>query len=847
MAERDDDNLGEMMDLPDEKSDVEDTDDGGALVTIDESPTRAESEFYANLAETMPSYELANLGSTLCDIIEKDKEARKRRDEQYEEGIRRTGLGDDAPGGASFTGASKVVHPMLTQACVDFAARVMKEMFPPDGPAREKIVGEPTLDKVEKAGRITKYTNWQLTEQMPEFRAELEQLVTQLPLGGGQYLKMTWDGNRKRPMPMFVPIDDVYLPFAATNFYTAERKTHVQYITRIEYEKRVLAGDYLDVDLRVDPQPPEESKAQRANDKIEGRQSDGYNVDGLRTIYECYVIQDLDNGDGIAPYVVSIDKNTQRILSIYRNWEEDDETKDEMQWLVEFPFVPWRGAYPIGLIHMIGGLSAGATGALRALLDSAHINNFPGLLKLKSGAGGQTDRVDPTEVKEIEGTFGQDDIRKVLMAMPYNPPSPVLFQLLGFLVDASQNVVRTTFEEFADSNANTPVGTTLARLEQGMVVFSAIHARMHDAMARVLKLLFRLNRTYLEEAQVVDETGELLVKRSDFEGPMNVIPVSDPNIFSEAQRFAQIQAVMQRAKEMPQLYDLRKVEEMFLVRLKIPQGKELLLPKQQPLELNAVNENIAATMKRPIVAFPEQDHLAHLQVHLDFVTNPMFGGNRVIGPQCVPLLLDHIKEHMVLWYANQIFNEASDAAQVDIGEIQKGATTEEKKSLDQMLAATSQVVSKQAEETFSSIPQIIQTAIETLQAMMPPPQMPADPRVEVMKQQVEAQAAKDQADAQYKQTKLQQDAQIKAQEAQMRSQEKMQDIQARLAMLQEELKKEMMRQEAEDRRVQAQIQARLEMNESDNQTAKQLAALEVATGERIGVSTGTGINPNPRS
>jgi hypothetical protein len=558
------------------------------------------------------------------------------------------------------------------------------------------------------------------------------------------------------------------------------------------------------------------------------------------------VIQDLDNGDGIAPYVVSIDKNTQRILSIYRNWEEDDETKDEMQWLVEVPFVPWRGAYPIGLIHMIGGLSAGATGALRALLDSAHINNFPGLLKLKSGAGGQTDRVDPTEVKEIEGTFGQDDIRKVLMAMPYNPPSPVLFQLLGFLVDASQNVVRTTFEEFADSNANTPVGTTLARLEQGMVVFSAIHARMHDAMARVLKLLFRLNRTYLEEAQVVDETGELMVKRSDFEGPMNVIPVSDPNIFSEAQRFAQIQAVMQRAKEMPQLYDLRKVEEMFLVRLKIPQGKELLLPKQQPLELNAVNENIAATMKRPIVAFPEQDHLAHLQVHLDFITNPMFGGNRVIGPQCVPLLLDHVKEHMVLWYANQIFNEASDAAQVDIGEIQKGATTEEKKSLDKMLAATSQVVSQQAEETFSSIPAIIQTAIETLQSMMPPPQMPNDPRVEVMKQQVEAQAAKDQADAQYKQTKMQQDAQIKAQEMQTRSQEKMQDLQTRMAVLQEELKKEMMRQEAEDRRTQAEIQARLEMNESDNQTAKQLAALEVATGERIAVSTGTGINPTPR-
>lgn len=844
MAERDEE-LGEMIDLPDPDNDVEDTEDGGAMVTLDESPTPAESEFYANLAETMPPIQLSGLGSSLCDLIEKDKEARKRRDEQYEEGLRRTGLGDDAPGGASFTGASKVVHPMLTQACVDFAARVMKELFPPDGPAKEKIVGEPTLDKVEKAQRITRYLNWQMTEQMPEFRAELEQLSTQLPLGGGQYLKITWDQNRKKPMPMFVPIDDVYLPFAATNFYTAERKTHVQYLTKIEYQKRIEAGMYLDVDLAVDPLPPEESKASKANDKIEGRSADTYNVDGLRTVFECYIVMDLDNKDGLAPYIISIDKSTQRVLSIYRNWEEEDETKQEMYWMVEFPFVPWRGAYPIGLIHMIGGLSAAATGALRALLDSAHINNFPGLLKLKSGAGGQTDRVDPTEVKEIEGSFGQDDIRKVLMAMPYNPPSPVLYQLLGFLVDSSQSVVRTTFEELADSNVNTPVGTTLARLEQGMVVFSAIHARMHDAMARVLRLLFRLNKTYLEETEVIDETGELLVKRSDFEGPMNVVPVSDPNIFSEAQRFAQVQAVMQRAQAMPQLYDLRKVEEMFLERLKIPQGKELLLPKQQPLELNAVNENIAATMRRPIVAFPEQDHLAHLQVHLDFVTSPMFGGNRIIGSAALPILLDHIKEHMVLWYANQVFEEASDAAQVDIGEIQKDATTEEKKSLDQVLAATSQVVTKQADEAFSSLPQIIEQAIQTLQQFAPPP--PPDPRIGVMQKQVEAQQAKDQADAQFKQQKLQSDTQAKAMEIQAKSQERLQAIQQRMAELQEEFKKELMRQEAEDRRTQAQIQARLEMNESDNQTAKQLAALEVATGERIGVSTGTGINPNPRA
>jgi hypothetical protein len=835
---------GEMYEVPDDST-VRDTEDGGAMVTLDDSPTPAESEFYANLAETMPTWELSELGSELCDILEKDKEARKKRDEQYEEGLRRTGLGDDAPGGASFTGASKVVHPMLTQACVDFSARAMKELFPANGPAKDSIIGEPTLEKQEKAERVTKYMNYQMTKQMSEFRSELEQLSTQLPLGGGQYLKMNWDTNKKRPVSQFVAIDDIYLPFAATNFYSAERKTHVQYITRIEYQKRVESGMYMDVDLMASPLPPDESKAETANNKIEGRTADSYNVDGLRTVFECYIIHDFKDEYGLAPYIISIDKATQNILSIYRNWEEDDETKQEMVWIVEFPFVPWRGAYPIGLTHMIGGLSAAATGALRALLDSAHINNFPGLLKLKSGTGGQTDRVDPTEVKEIEGSFGQDDIRKMLMPMPYNPPSAVLFSLLGFLVDAGQSVVRTTFEELADSNANTPVGTTLARLEQGMTVFSAIHARLHDSMGRVLQVLFRLNKTYLDEEEVFDEAGELLVRRADFEGPMNVVPVSDPNIFSEAQRFAQVQAVMQRSKEMPQLYDLRKVEEMFLERLKVPQGKDLLLPAPKPLELNAVNENIAATMRRPIVAFPEQDHLAHLQVHLDFLTNPMFGGNRVIGPAFIPMMLDHIKEHMVLWYASQIYHEASDAAQVDIGEIQKDATTEEKQSLDKLLATTSQVVTKQSQETFSQIPQIIEQTIQALQQMQPPP--PQDPTIQVAEKQLENQAQKNEADAQFKQQKLQTDAQIKAQEAQERVQDRMASMQERMTELQEEFKKEVMRQQAEDQRTQAEIQARLTMNESDNQTAKQLAALEVATGERIGVSTGTGINPNPRS
>jgi hypothetical protein len=436
---------GENVDFEDtDETDVEDTEDGGAIVRLqDEAESQQNAEHFANIIEEVDQGELAMAINELIDKITNDKEAREKRDKQYEEGIRRTGLGDDAPGGAQFTGANKVVHPMLVEACVDFSARVMKEIFPANGPVKSKIVGEKDQDKVEKADRKTDFMNWQLTEQMVEFRGELEQLSTQLPLGGGQYMKFMWNPLYKRPMAEFVPIDDIYLPFAATNFYTAERKTHVQYITKFEYNRRVKSGMYIDVDLGV-PTDPEFSKASQANDKIEGRKDLSYNEDGLRTIFEIYTY--LDFGDGPEPYILSVDKSTEKGLSLYRNWEPEDEQRKELEWIVEFAFVPWRGAYPIGLTHMIGGLSGAATGALRALLDSAHIQNVPTLLKLKGGPGGQTLNVQPTEVVEMEGGALIDDVRKLAMPLPFNGPSPVLMQLLGFLVDTGKGVVQTTSE-----------------------------------------------------------------------------------------------------------------------------------------------------------------------------------------------------------------------------------------------------------------------------------------------------------------------------------------------------------------------------------------------------------------
>ena len=863
----DDDDLpeAEVVDLGEaDDEDVIDTPDGGAIVRLDDDDMEPRSDdFLANLAETMPESELQTLAQSYLDLIGKDKEARKKRDEQYEEGLRRTGLGDDAPGGAQFNGATKVVHPMLTEACVDFAARAIKELFPPQGPVKDLIPGEVTADKVKKAKRKTTFMNWQLTVQSSEFRAELEQLLTQVPLGGAQYMKVTWKEDRNRPEFLFVAIDDLYLPFAATNFYTAQRKTHVQYLTAVDYQRRVKSGMYRDVDLGPVSMEPEYSVAEKANNKIEGREETSYNEDGLRTVYEVYTIAAIEDDEAL-PYIISIDKPSGKVLSIYRNWDELDEAQEELQWFVEFPFVPWRGAYPIGLPHMVGGLAAAATGALRALLDSAHISNSQTMLKLKGGSkGGQSLEIQPTQVMEIEGGMAADDIRKLIMPLPYNQPSPVLFSLLGFLVDAGKGVIRTSMEDIADGNANAPVGTTLAKIEQGMVVFSAIHARLHNSMAKLLTILHRLNAMYLDDEETDAELGEELATRADFEGPLDVVPVSDPNIFSEAQRFAQVQAVAQRAAALPQLYNLRKVEERILDTLKIPNAKELLNPALEPKERNAVNENVAATMGQPIVVFPEQDHIAHLKTHLAYMLSPALGMNPLIAPTYLPMMLNHIKDHLASWYAYSVFELGTEATGEDIGDVLKAIKDpDDKRAFDAMLAEASQTVVQQAGNVFASLPPVIQQAQQVMQSLAPQP--PMDPNTQAAMEQLKLQAQQiqqraqsdaqrmqldaaktqqqaqsDQAKLQMDQAKLQQQAQIdqaKLQMAQAKMQLDAQQEQARLVG-------DMQVEQQENQRKQAEMQVRQAMNTQDNLTAMELAKLEVETGERFGVSTGTGINP----
>jgi hypothetical protein len=764
------------VELPDLSTEVQEMPDGSAVVTMEDIEGPEESpDFYSNLAESMSPSEMGEIAMRYIDLLENDKEARKERDKKYEEGLKRTGMGNDAPGGATFAGASKVVHPAMAEGCVDFAARAMKELFPPDGPVRTKILGKVDEEKTERAERKRDYMNWQITEQIEEFRDEQEQLLTQLPLGGSQYFKIWYDDNKKRPCVEFLPIDRVILPFAATNFYTAQRAADVNEITQWEFKRRVKSGMYRDIDFIRATEEVEPTAAQKANQKIEGKKWQD-NDDGLRKVFHIYTWLELDDDkfakSESAPYILMIDELSTEVVGLYRNWEEQDETMTKLDWIVEFKFIPWRGVYAIGLPHLIGGISAALTGSLRALLDSAHINNAATMLKLKGAKmSGQSQQVDVTQVAEIEAAPGVDDIRKIAMPMPFNPPSPVLFQLLGFLDTAAKGVVSTAEEKIADANSNMPVGTTQALIEQGAVVFSAIHARLHDSQARVLKILGRLNRWHLDEQRKGEVVADLEISRQDFATNTDVVPVSDPHIFSETQRMAQMQAVMQLMQGNPDVFNKKKVIERFLKQLKVPAINELMIDVPAPEMRTIADENAAMSIGQPSYAYIQQDHIAHIQGHLQFANDPAYGSNPFFAPQFTPHAIEHIKQHMTLWYLNRMNGYV---AQSRGG---KPVTNYEDVKLtgiiDQVFAAVGQHVSLDTSEVFQQIMPQLQALMQRAQQMQKPPVLPPD-----------AQVVKDtsMAETQRKQQKDQSDAQLAAQKLQAEQQEHQMDIQAKIAI-----------------------------------------------------------------
>ena len=769
----------------DVEEEVIELDDGSVVVNFmpTKSPQEA-PEFYQNLAEVFDEGDLQTLAIEYLDLIDVDKEARKERDKQYEDGLRRTGLGKDAPGGATFNGASKVVHPVMAESCVDFAASSAKELLPPDGLVKSNIKGEADRLKQETADRKVDFLNWQLTEQVPEYRDEMEQLLTQLPLGGSQFLKWRFDSEQMRPTCEWVPIDNIYLPYSSTNFYTAQRITEVQDITEDTFLQRIEQGIYIDINTTYtsDAALNDQTQSEKANNKIEGKSEPSKNVDGLRRVYEitCFMrMEDDSETEGRrAPYIMTIDETTSKVIGLYRNWECNDEKLTKLDWYVEFKFIPWRGAYAIGLPHLIGGLSAALTGALRALMDSAHISNSQTMLKLKGGRiGGQSDRIEPTQVVEIEGAPGVDDVRKLAMPLPFNQPSSVLFNLLGWLTDAAKGVVTTAEEKIGEANNNMPVGTTQALIEQGAKVFSSIHARLHRSQAKSLAIISRINHWYLDD---MDNQSGTEIRVRDFASNNDVRPVSDPNIFSESQRLAQNQALLQMASSAPPgMFDIRSVYRRIMNQLKIPAIDEVLPNPLGASESNPALENVSMTMGRPAAAYPDQDHLAHIKIHLEYAENPAYGGNPVIGPAFAPHALEHLKQHLTLYYLQSMRSYVAQAAggkdTLDLHQ-EKPLTLE----AQQALALASTMVDQDSKEDLGKYVQQIQGLAQKVQQANQQQQQAAaesDPTAQVI---LKTQMAETQRKMQESQARMQLETQKDSQEYQI----KIAQLQQKVAELQ---------------------------------------------------------------
>lgn len=658
------------------------------------------ANFNANLALTMEARELDSIGRDLCELIEQDIEDRERRDKQYKEALQRTGMDMDSqtPGGAEFEGASKVVHPMLSTSCVEFAARAIKELFPPSGPVKTTLVGDvtqlpnpmgvgamaPGVDqngmsapagsglpsgpilpgamaqplpydqKLQQAEQKRDFLNWQLMDGIPEYRSELEQLLTQLPLGGSQYLKIYYDPSYARIRVEFVPIDEFILPYSASNLLTALRATHIQRITEEVFESRVKSGLYADTDIgSTSNTPPERTQAGKQSERIEGKSSSD-NEDGLREVFECHACLELE--DGLKPYIVALDRDSKEVLAIYRNWDVNDPTFQRIEWFVEFVFIPWRGAVGVGLPHLIGGLSTAATGALRALLDAAMIANFPAAVKLKSprGTGGNI-QLNATGISELDAPAGVDDVRKAIMGLPFNQPSPVLFQLLEWLTERANNVVATTAEKLEQVGDRTPVGTTQALIEQNAATYSAIHSRLHFSQYRALQIICRLNAVYSTEQDQVKALGGVLFPQAAFNTTKDIAPVSDPNIFSDAQRFAQNQAVLQLAQQTPNLpWNMLEVSRNALRTLKVPNVDSILpLPTQPFTNDDPCQEHPPALQGQPLTTMPQQNHMRHIQEHLQFLLNPVFGA---VSAATAPspgwqVILAHAQKHLMDLYS----------------------------------------------------------------------------------------------------------------------------------------------------------------------------------------------------
>ena len=754
-----------------------------------------DSEFDSNLAEEISEKELNRKAQHLIVKYDEDREARSDWEERYKAGLRTVdpdgGMSEEEDARAS-RGLSTVVHPMIAEAATQFNARSIAELYPSGGPVKTVIVGEPNEETEEQARRVKDFMNYQITQEMPEYFPDLDKMLFQLPLVGHAFKKVWWDANMERQCSKFVKAEDFVVAPESTDLYTSLRYTHVIRMPKNDYNRYVEAGWYLPSKYTGDGIDPSGD----TTEDIEG--VDPYSTsDEVMTLLEMHVYESFDGVDGYddtednenavgLPYVITIDYDSEKVVSVRRNWDADDESMKRLDWFVSYPFLPGVGFYGFGLYHLIGGLGKAATGSLRALLDSAAFANMQGGFKLKGRVTGGELQVNPGEFADLDATV--DDVNKAIMPLPFKEPSGALFNLLGLITDAGRRFANTADMNVGDVNPNAPVGTTVALIEQGSKSFSAIHKRLHYAQGQEFKLLAKLNAKYLPENFDFALSGSSsIIYAADFNDRIDIIPVSDPNIFSTAQRIAQAQSIMQMANAAPQLHDVYEAYKRMYEAIRIPNIDEVLKKPQEAVRLDPIDENMSLMYGKPIKAFPEQDHDAHIAIHMQFMQDPSLAANP--GARAMqPLLIAHIAEHVALLYRQRM----QSAIGVPLPSVPN--LRDPRFSFEDISPEMDMIISQKATEVVQQSPQM--EPIKALAGMakqnpLQYAQQLAQLEMQSLQQrtqaQIEADAAKARNQMEIKQAEAQQDMQIEAAKARADLEEKVRKLEAELQLEREKV------------------------------------------------------------
>ncbi len=637
-------------------------DDGGVTIDfggIDVMAGLQEAPFDANLSEYMEETDLMRCASKLVSMYEDDKSSRKDWEQSYKEGLDLLGL-EMEDRTTPWPGACGVFHPLLSESVVRFQAQTIQEIFPARGPVKTRIWGKTTPETISQAQRVKEYMNYQLLEVMTEYRSETEKLLFSLPLSGAAFRKIYYDPTMGRPCSMFVPAEDFVISYDESSLDTAERYTHVMSRSTNHIRKLQVSGFYRDVDLG-----PAENSVDVIKDKydeISGVSFSGQD-DDRHQLLEMHVDYDLpgfEEPDGIAlPYVITIDKSTSTILSIYRNWEESDPMRKKIHHFVDYGYVPGIGFYNLGLIHMIGGLAKSATSLLRQLVDAGTLSNLPGGLKTRGlRIKGDDTPIMPGEFRDVDVPGGV--IRDNITFLPYKEPSGVLYSLLGNIVEEGRRFASMADVKIDDMRQDAPVGTTLAILERAMKVQSAIQARIHASLKKEFKILTRIIRDYTSPSYPYEtEEGEE-IKQSDFDDRVDIIPVSDPNASTLSQRIMQYQAALQLAAQSPNLYDLPLLHRQMMELIGIPNAEEIVPNPDDIKSEDPVTENQNMLLIKPVKAFEYQDHEAHIRVHMVLKNDPQIAQdaqNTPMGGTIMSSIDAHIREHLGFVFRQQVEQE----------------------------------------------------------------------------------------------------------------------------------------------------------------------------------------------